>query len=59
MATRETRLRRLLLTVLDWTGAVVFGASLTYGAYTVQPWLAALVAGLLLILSAWLLEHRG
>jgi hypothetical protein len=44
---------------LDAAGALLFGSGITFGAYTVRPWLAAAVAGLLLLAAAYLLEVRG
>jgi hypothetical protein len=43
---------------VDAAGAVLFGSGITFGAYTVRPWLAAVAAGLLLLVLAHVLERR-
>jgi hypothetical protein len=49
---------RKVRAALDAAGAVLFGSGITYGAYALRPWLAAVVAGLLLLVLAYLLEAR-
>jgi hypothetical protein len=49
---------RKVRAALDAAGAALFGSGITFGAYTVRLWLAAVVAGLLLLGIAYVLEKR-